>query len=99
MKRIFKYELKLEDEQEIEMPDGADIMTVVAKAEFPYRNNPKHSKICLWAMADEDKHKTKRHIMFICTGQRIESDLRLKYIATICFEDGAVNHVFENVRI
>ena len=94
MKRILKYELKIEDEQEIEMPEGSDILTVIAKADIGYRNTVKYSHICLWAMVEEAKEKIKYKIRMIGTGHRIENTAKLKYIATICFEDGLVLHCF-----
>ena len=74
MKTIWKYPLVEEPEQTIEMPEGANILSVQCLANLPM----------LWAMVDTDKKKTKRLIEVYPTGVEIEDKPAIlrKYIGT-----------------
>lgn len=85
MKTIWKYELNFTEIQAIEMPDGAEILTVQTQRDVPM----------LWAMVDPEAPKVTRHIRTICTGQEFQKPVNLRYIGTsqIC-EGRLVYHVF-----
>jgi hypothetical protein len=91
MKKIFEYELKIEDEQEIELSENADILTVQVQNNFITK---KDDKLCLWAMVDENQTKVIRKIRIIGTGKHIEEPLRLKYLGTVQLVNGLVLHIF-----
>ncbi len=89
MKTIWKYILKSEDEQIIEMPRGAEILTVQLQ----------NHALCLWAIVYEHVPKTPRKIIIYFTGEEITKDKNnLKYIGTCQLSDGKIIvHVFEEV--
>jgi hypothetical protein len=91
MKRIYKYELDIADDQLVRLPAGATVLTVQAQ----------HSIACLWAMVDPDeKEKDERLIRMVGTGHPIddlmlEFSVNYKYINTIQMAQGnLVFHVF-----
>jgi predicted regulator of amino acid metabolism with ACT domain len=86
MKRIFKYRIKIDDLQEIQMPVGAEILTVQVQQETP----------CIWAMVDDDVPiMHTRRIETFGTGHAVQEAER-KYIGTYQIRNGAlVFHVFE----
>jgi len=81
MKKIFKYELAIQEKQEIVLPIGAKIIRV----------DDVEGKFWLWAIVDvpdpnfeeteEDIDTEIRYIEFYKTGQEIKTDLkRLTYL-------------------
>jgi hypothetical protein len=87
MKTIYKVELKITDVQTIELPSGAEILTV---------QNQRNS-LCLWALVETDAKLVSRVIEIIGTGNPIEPRPR-KYIGTAQISHGEfpfVWHVFE----
>ena len=84
-KRIFKYPLKVEDEQIIKMPLGYQILTVQIKDNVP----------CIWAIVDDnEKHIIDCSIMTIGTGHYFDNHL-LDYIGTYQLNQ-LVFHVFSD---
>lgn len=82
--RIFKYPLKIEDEQTIKMPYGYKILTVQVKDNVP----------SLWALVDdEEKHRTNCTIRTIGTGCSLDVNT-WRYIGTYQLNQ-LVFHVFE----
>lgn len=82
--RIFKYPLKIEDEQIIKMPCGYKILTVQVKDNVP----------CLWVAVDEkEKHMANCAIRTIGTGCSYDN-YTLGYIGTYQLNQ-LVFHVFE----
>ena len=55
---IFKYELKITDEQKIDIPEGAKILSVQMQGDTP----------CLWAMVNTKNKLESRSIAIIGTG-------------------------------
>lgn len=55
---IFKYELRITDEQKIDLPKGAIILSVQMQGDT----------LCLWAMVDTDNKLESRSIAIIETG-------------------------------
>lgn len=88
MKKIFKYELKLEDSQTVALPLGARVLTVKEQKGVP----------CIWCMVNPDETRILEcEFRIVCTGQEIsetESD-RLNYIGTFFLASGSfVGHLF-----
>jgi len=88
MKTIWKYEIKAEDIQEIEMPVGSQILCVQTQREKP----------CIWILTDtETKDAETRKFFTIGTGHDFyqEQD-NCKYIGSFQLHDGLlVFHLFE----
>jgi len=86
IKTIWKYKLSTTDEQVIEMPAMAEILTVQIQNGEP----------CLWALVDSSyPHKEKRYIEIFGTGNPIGTGPRT-YIGTYQLDGGKlVFHVFE----
>ncbi len=84
---IWKFELTDSDEQQIEMPEGAQILSV------QMQNN----KPCLWALVNPDPQikKEKRIIELKGTGHAIYGTGRT-FIGTFQWGD-FVGHVFEYI--
>ena len=84
-KRIFKYRLKVEDEQIVKMPLGYQILTVQIKDNVP----------CIWAIVDDkEKQIIDCKIRTIGTGHYFDNHL-LDYIGTYQLNQ-LVFHVFSN---
>lgn len=85
--RIYKYLLEFQLRQAVELPIGAEILTVQLQDGKPH----------LWAMVDEHEKTTEhRSIRMFHTGEPAERCSR--YIATLQVRDGDdpwVAHVFE----
>lgn len=89
-KTIWKFELETTDNQKIQMPVGAEILTVQTQNETP----------CLWALVDPNEAKEDRFIEIFGTGHPIGYDMDVdvdrKYISTYQLHGGSlVFHVFE----
>ena len=86
--RIWKFELQIEDMQEVRMPAGSEILSVANQ----------RGTLCLWAMVDVSKKATPefRYIEIIGTGLPVASDMGVdrRFIGTVLF-DPLVWHVFE----
>ena len=86
--RIWKYQLKLTDGQNISMPKGAEILTVQVQDGSP----------CLWALVDPKAETEARFIEIFGTGSPILSDMGVsrEYISTFQMREGSfVFHAFE----
>lgn len=85
-KTIWKYRLKVTDEQLLEMPIGAEILTVQVQDGEP----------CLWALVDPDAVRENRKIYIFGTGNPLLNSISiLKYISTFQQLSGKlVWHVF-----
>lgn len=90
MKRIFKYDLEIVDEQHLILPHEYEILTV----------QPQGEKLCLWAMVNSESSYKNITIRIHGTGHPIASEAfeTLKYISTVQMYDGSlVLHCFELV--
>jgi hypothetical protein len=88
-KTIWKYTLNQPDVNKIEMPKGAEILSVQLQ----------DGKICLWALLDPEAEKEIRSFGLIGTGNFIKQE-ESQYIATLQFEKifahfNQVYHLFE----
>ena len=74
--KIWKWQLNVEDRQQISMPKGAQILTVQIQ----------HDVLCLWALVDDTAgpfQQESRWVAIIGTGNPIPTSLKLKqYIGT-----------------
>ena len=88
---IWKFNLKITDRQTVEMPFGAEILSVQQQGS---------AGLQLWAIVDPDGAKEHRVIEIVGTGTPMadvdEEDLARFHIATVQVRGGAlVWHVFE----
>lgn len=83
MKTIWKFQLV--GEQPVEMPIGAQILTLGVQFEFP----------CLWALVDPTARKEWRHFKLYATGAAMPAEPGV-YRGTLGLKGGGlVVHVFE----
>lgn len=88
MKQIFKYPVKVSRTQEIEMPKGAEILSLQTQNNTPY----------IWALVDEDLPKEYRFFEVFGTGYFLPEENR-NYIGTFQIDSGAfVGHCFELLK-
>ncbi len=82
---VWKYELEMEDYQDIEMPLESTILCVQKQRDKP----------CMWALVDpDDKERCRYTIRIAGTGHPIKEEDH-KYIGTFQMMDGnLVFHVF-----
>lgn len=90
MKQIWEFPLETTDVQRIEMPVGAEILTIQTQNEVP----------CIWALVDTGTSvlKCKRTFNIFRTGHNIPElvDSHRKYIGTYQLNNGGlVFHCFE----
>lgn len=90
MKTIWKFQIRITDVQEIEMPKGAEVLTVQEMSGHVY----------LWAIVGEHSGETENRIFHIYgTGNPMPDIDRLsqarKYIGTVQQAEFYVWHVFE----
>lgn len=86
VKTVWKFPLRLVDEQEVSLPDGAKILCAQVQG----------ATLCLWALVDPDKPAATRAIRIYGTGRPIPDSDSLVYVDTFQVERGAlVFHVFE----
>lgn len=85
MKQVWKFELKLEGLQVVEMPLDAEILSV----------QPQGEKVCLWAFCDVAAQKAERIIVIVGTGHSAP-DGYLVHLESFQMHDGQlVFHAFE----
>ena len=81
---VYKYSLRIHDEQVVLLPKGAKILTVQGQ----------HGRICLWALVNHVHGVEPRTILIRGTGHDFPEVGR--YISTFQMENGElVFHVFE----
>ncbi len=88
---IWKFPLKTVDEQTIEMPFEAQILSLKVQDGEP----------CIWAFVDPSKPKVERKFDIFGTGHQIAYDTHtvVNHIGTYQLEAGAlVFHVFEKLK-
>jgi hypothetical protein len=91
MKQIYKYKLENIDEQSVEMPAGAKILTVQVQYGNPV----------IWAICDTEAEKTETRVFRIYgTGHDIDESVSDTYIGSYQLYSGQfVGHLFEKYRI
>lgn len=84
MRKVFKYNLKVADKQQLELPIGATILTFDMQRERPV----------LWALVDPELPTETRMFRMAGTGHAIDG--ALSHIGTSQLRDGGlVLHLFE----
>jgi hypothetical protein len=84
--RIFKYPLRVDDRQTVQLPKGAELLTVQTQ----------HGSPCLWALVDEAAETESRVILMHGTGHPISC--LGKYLGTFQLDGGnLVFHAFTGV--
>lgn len=83
-KTIWKFTLR--PVIEIEMPDGAQVLSVHAQ----------NGELCMWAQVRTENPMVKRKFLTFGTGHILPEDKRLIFVGTALLEGGSlVLHVFE----
>lgn len=83
--QIWKYPLKIQDEQQIEMPKGAKPLCV----------HMQHSELCLWCLVKLSGQTEQRRIFIHGTGHQVYATEH-EYIGTVHMMGGnLVWHVFD----
>ena len=85
MKTIWKYCVQVEDRFEVQMPKGAEVITVQMQGDVP----------CIWALVDPAQEMEPRRFRLAGTGHSLPDNINLfGYLGT--FQPGAlVFHLFE----
>lgn len=80
MLKVFKYELEIDDEQKIELPERATILALEVQRNVP----------CLWCLVDPKDQKIARQILCYGTGQPMPSDILVEFdfVATTQHSNG-----------
>lgn len=93
MKRIYKYPLEMTDAQTIELPVGAQILSVQTQDQGRMF---KDVRACIWAVVDPLAARQKRMVSMVGTGVPFGDGLALfDFLGTVQFEEGRlVLHVF-----
>jgi hypothetical protein len=86
-RRVYKYELPVDDHVIVDMPVGAKVFSV----------HEQYGNVCVWALIDPCENRTqKRSFRIAGTGHPIEYDDRLVFIGSVFMHSGSlVFHVFE----
>ena len=87
MKTIYKYPIYPADYVEVEMPAGAEILTVQLQ----------RNQLCLWALVDSAAPVRKCRFRIAGTGHPLDDEVvASKYVGTFQLNDGQfVFHVFQ----
>ncbi len=88
MKRVYKYPVKIDDIQSIDLPQGAQILSVQVQDGNPY----------IWACVNPSEESEPRRFRLYGTGHIIECENLLRFIGTFqLFGGRLVYHLFEEV--
>lgn len=85
MSMIWKYELKVTDDQEILMPAQAKILSV----------GNQDGKLCVWALVDTEQPIAPKYFSIVGTGHPMSEDFPLKRFVGTVIMSPFVWHVFE----
>jgi hypothetical protein len=89
MNTIYKYRMEPNCGGSVEMPKGAQVLSVQMQGGLP----------CLWAKVDTTRSLERRSFDVYGTGNAMPDDPRLVYVGTFQMDDGAlVWHVFESTH-
>lgn len=86
MKKVYKYELAIDDYVSISMPKGSKILHLDLQYGRPF----------IWALVDPDAEEETRNFRVAGTGHEIGDTYCQRYIGSFMLMNGAlVFHVFE----
>ena len=95
IKTIYKYLLEVTDYQIIDLPAGAEILSVQPQPP-PYGNI--QEQLCMWVQIDTQNELEPRRIRIFGTGNSMSYEHQLRFIGTVQMNNHAfVWHVFENI--
>lgn len=88
MKTIWKYKIDVTDRQMIEMPCGAELLSVGVQDGHPV----------LWALVNPTHYQPYRVLRIYGTGHPVDDEPK-RFVGTFMLHDGAlVFHVFEEIE-
>jgi hypothetical protein len=102
MKSIWKFEFKIDDNVDIEMPEYAQILHVDVQLQRGRENvpvgQPQWNEIpCIWSRVDTERPMVKRRFFLTGTGHNLP-DILLEHIGTFKMDqDRLVFHLFEKM--
>ena len=86
IKKIYKYEISPDNIVTLNLPFGAELLSV--------QNQNEH--VCLWALVNPKNTVVKRYFKVFSTGESINLDVNYDYIGTFQLQNGSlVFHLFE----
>lgn len=90
MPKVYKYEIPLKDDFELELPREAEILSFQCQHDAP----------CIWVLVEPRNPPVKRRFRFAGTGHDIKQDPKgLKFIGTAQMHGGSlIWHLFEVIR-
>lgn len=89
MRTVYKYPIDLTDTFTLELPKGAQVLSVQMQGATP----------CLWALVDTKAEAERRTFRLAGTGHPIDESLELRFVSTFQLYGGdLVFHVFEVVE-
>ena len=95
METIYKYELSVIDFQIIDMPKGAEILSVQIQ---PSAFGGDSDRLFLWVKIDTSNELEPKRIRIFGTGNPMEYEHELNFIGTVQMNNySLVWHVFENI--
>lgn len=86
--KIYKYGLKIIDEQALELPVGARILTLKTQNDLPF----------IWATVDPDAKLEKRNFYTYGTGHALPNDMSMMMYLGTYIVPNLVFHVFEQIQ-
>ena len=86
MQTIYKYEIGISGEQELKMPDNAEIIKVARSGD---------GRFYIWAFIDTDNLIVMRRLYVFGTGWPIPTEYDLGYYIDTFFDGPFVWHLFE----
>jgi hypothetical protein len=90
VKTIYKYPVVVDDEFSVDLPDGAQILSVDTQQGEPM----------MWAMVDPTAPKSKRAFRVIGTGHPIDDADHLSFVGTFQVRGGSlIFHLFEKAPV
>jgi hypothetical protein len=103
MKSIWKFEFKIDDDVDIEMPEYAEILHV----DVQFQRNPDEVMThpmgrevpCIWARVDAERPMVKRNFFIAGTGNPLPENMLLEHLGSFKMEqDRLVWHLFEKIQ-
>ena len=86
MRKVFKYDIPVDDRPSVSLPKGAQILSIGAQG----------LNIKLWALVDPAETVIEVHQLRVAGTGHVVVDSDLAFLGTVIFHDGAlVFHVFE----
>lgn len=94
METIYKYQLSVVDFQMIDLPKGAEILSVQTQ---PPTYGDKSDQLFMWVKIDTTNELEPRRIRIFGTGHPMEYEHELNFIGTVQMNNySLVWHIFEN---